>query len=237
MNPPLGLLPPRDNRVYKLNKSIYSLKQAFRNWFDTLDSALKKRGFSQSKADNTLFTLHKSVHSLIVLAYVDDLVLVGDDLNDIESLKKYLGNCFPIKDLGALHYFLGVEVIRTLEFIFLNQRKYLKGILEDTNMMDCRLSSFPMEQHHHLQPNTSPPIKDPTQYQRLVGRLLYLTITKPEISYSVNTLSQFMSDPRQAHLDAGMHILRYLRSSLDHGILLSSYSDFTIIAYCDSDWA
>ena len=153
------------------------------------------------------------------------------------SLRKYLDDCFHIKDLGSLKYFLGIEVARSPTGISLCQRKYTLDILNESGMLGAKPISFPMEQHHHLSTNTGAPVEDPAQYRRLVGRLIYLTITRPDITYSVHILSQFMHDPRQGHLDAAMRVLRYLKSSPGQGLFLSSSSDLTLQAYCDSNWA
>ena len=104
-------------------------------------------------------------------------------------------------------------------------------------MLGSRPCSFPMEQQHKLITDSDPPLSDPSQYHRLVGRLLYLTITRPDLCYSIHILSQFLHDPRSAHLDAAMRVLCYLKSSPGQGLLLSSASSLQVHAYCDSDWA
>lgn len=104
-------------------------------------------------------------------------------------------------------------------------------------MLGAKPSSFPMEQQHRLSTDSGPPINNPSEYRCLVGRLIYLTITRPDITYSVHILSQFMQDPRKDHWDAAMRVLRYLKSHPGQGVLLSSTSDLRLQAYCDSDWA
>uniref|UniRef100_A0A2N9HWQ2 Reverse transcriptase Ty1/copia-type domain-containing protein n=1 Tax=Fagus sylvatica TaxID=28930 RepID=A0A2N9HWQ2_FAGSY len=174
---------------------------------------------------------------IAILIYVDDLIIAGNDSNRIASLKSYLYSQFHIKDLGPLKYFLGIEVARAPAGIVLSQRKYALDILTETDMLGSRPCSFPMEQQHKLTTDSDPPLSDPLQYRRLVGRLLYLTITRPDLCYSVHILSQFLHDPRSAHLHAAMRVLRYLKSSLGQGLLLSSASSLQVHAYYDSDWA
>ncbi|XP_019055416.1 PREDICTED: uncharacterized protein LOC109115656 [Nelumbo nucifera] len=181
--------------------------------------------------------LLKTGGTFIVLAYVDDLIIARDDPVNIDKLKKFLNHCFRIRDLGLLRYFLRIEISQFPSGIFLNQRKYTLNILKETGMLGFRPSSFPMEQQHHLGPDSGPPIPHPYQYRHLIGRLIYLTVTGPEITYAVHIVSQLMSDPRQQHLDAAMHVLRYLKSSPEHGVFFSSKSDILIRGYCDSDWA
>jgi len=139
--------------------------------------------------------------------------------------------------LGPLKYFLGIEVARAPTGIFLCQHKYTLDILTETGMLASKPSSFPMEQQHKLSSDTGDPLFDSGRYQRLIGRLIYLTITRPEITYSVHILSQFMQDPKQGHWDAAMRLLRYLKSSPGQGILLPASNDLRLHVYCDSDWA
>ncbi|KAH9686538.1 reverse transcriptase Ty1/copia-type domain-containing protein [Citrus sinensis] len=144
---------------------------------------------------------------------------------------------FHIKDLGTLKYFLGIEVARSKQGIFLNQRKYALDILQDSGQLSTRPSSFPMEQNLKLSNDQGTLCQNPDQYRRLVGRLIYLTITRLEITYAVNILSQFMHTPRRPHYDAALRVLRYIKSSPGAAILLSSTSSLELSAFLDSDWA
>ncbi|PKI78821.1 hypothetical protein CRG98_000781 [Punica granatum] len=194
-------------------------------------------GFNQSSADYSLFVYNKAGVILVILVYVDDLILTGNDLAHCEKFKKYLDDCFSIKDLGKLRYFLRIEVARQPYCLFLCQRKYSLDILQETGMLGARPSSFPMEQHLRLNSESGEDLQDPSSYRRLVGRLIYLTITRPELSYPVHILSQFMQRPKQAHWDAALRVLRYLKQSPGNGILLRRPSSLSITAYCDSDCA
>lgn len=237
MLPPPGMLKKGDNRVCKLNKSLYGLRQASRQWFAKLSTALVKYGFVQSKADHSLFTMKSGNSFTVVLVYVDDLILAGNDLTQCAGVKTYLQKCFRIKDLGKLKYFLGLEVARSPAGISLCQRKYIVDILEESGMTGCKPSSFPMLQQQQLLLDSSPFLDDPSQYRRLVGKLIYLTITRPDITYSVHSLSQCMHHPRQAHLDAAMRVLRYLKTAPGQGLFFPACNDLQLRAFCDSDWA
>ncbi|PKI48793.1 hypothetical protein CRG98_030835 [Punica granatum] len=146
----------------------------------------------------------------------------------------YLDQCFRIKDLGPLSYFLGIEIIRSSSGLFLNQRKYILDILTEAGMLGSRPAYFTMEQQHQLSNDSGDPIPDPRQYRRLIGRLLYLTITRPELNYPIHILSQFLQDPRRRHWDAALRVLRYLKHSPRQGIFLRPTSLF-LTAYCDAD--
>lgn len=135
-----------------------------------------------------------------------------------------------------MKYFLGIEVARSKSGIFLSQQKYILDLLRDTSYIGGRISPFPMEQHLRLSPEDGTLLPDPTSYRRLVGRLIYLTVTRPDINYAVHILSQFMNSPRSSHLDAAHRLVRYLKGSVRKGIFFSSSSIMDIRGYCDSDW-
>ncbi|XP_048447545.1 uncharacterized mitochondrial protein AtMg00810-like [Pyrus x bretschneideri] len=142
-----------------------------------------------------------------------------------------------MKDLGGLKYFLGIEVARSKQGIFLSQRKYVLYLLAETGMLDCKLANTPIVQNHHfvVHPDQVPTNRD--RYQRLVGRLIYLSHTKPDIAYAVSVVSQFMHSPSEAHMGAVERILRYLKSSPGRGIMFSKNDHYRIEGYTDVDWA
>ncbi|CAH9101687.1 unnamed protein product [Cuscuta europaea] len=140
-------------------------------------------------------------------------------------------------DIGHMKYFLVLEVARNPYGIFLCQRKYLLDILAETGFGGARPANFPMTQNHRLQLDSSSLFSAPDQYRRLVGKLIYLTLTRPDISYSVHILTQFMQHPRVALWEVAIRVLRYLKSHPGQGILLRSDSSLSLTGYCDSDWA
>ncbi|CAH9127483.1 unnamed protein product [Cuscuta epithymum] len=226
-----------ETRVCHLRKSLYGLKQASRSWFSTFSHVLLRAGFRQSKADYSMFTYLRGSYLTILLVYVDDIIITGADPFIIPLLKCYLSQHFQIKDLGPLKYFLGIEVARSKNGIFLNQRKYTLEILSDTGLLGCKPAPSPMDPDTHLASSTGSPLSDPAPYRRLVGRLLYLTVTRPDITFSVNLLTQFMSSPQDCHWNAALRVVRYLKAAPDLGILLSSDTSLRLHAYCDADWA
>lgn len=236
MHFPPGYSTPTPGKVCRLRKSLYGLKQAPRQWFAKLSSALRDFGFKPSYAHYSLFSYIQGNVSLHVLVYVDDLIIAGSDHGAIVRFKTYLSTCFYMKDLGVLKYFLGIDVARGPEGIFLCQRKYSLDILTEAGMLGCKPIDTPMEQNHRLAYASGEPFEHPDQYRRLVGRLVYLSVTRPELSYSVHTLAQFLSDPQVTHWDAELRVLRYLKGSPGQGILLRPVSDLCLTAFCDSDW-
>ncbi|XP_021828884.1 uncharacterized protein LOC110769255 [Prunus avium] len=165
------------------------------------------------------------------------MVITGNDENVIHNLKSFLHNQFHIKDLGHLKYFLGLEIARSKTGIVISQRKYTFDILDDVGLLGAQLVDFPMEQNLKLTNSDGEVLNDPSRFRLLVGSLIYLTITRPEITYAVNILSQFMHQPRKPYLDAALRILRYLKGSPCQRLLFSSNRKLHLIGYCDSNWA
>lgn len=234
-------MPPRFQdldltKVCRLRKSIYGLKQSPRCWFEKLSTALKSYGFKQSRADYSHFYFIKGDISLHILIYVDDFIIACNDLSTLHCFKNYLHQCFHMKDLGKLKYFLGIEVARNEDGIFLSQRKYALDLITDAGLLESKPSSVPIELNHKLLLSASPLLTDPARYRRLIGRLIYLTFTRPDLCYAVHVLSQCMQRPRQDHWDAALRTVRYIHGSPSQGILLRVDSDLCITAYCDADW-
>ena len=169
--------------------------------------------------------------------YVDDIVLTGNDQDGINRLKKHLFQHFQTKDLGLLKYFLGVEIVQSSSGIVISQRKYALDILEDTGMTECRPIDSPMDPNSKLLPGQGEPLADPGRYRRLVGKLNYLTITRPDISFAVSVVSQFLQSPCDSHWDAVVRILRYIKGSPGKGLLYENKGHTQVIGYCDADWA
>ncbi|RVX14100.1 Retrovirus-related Pol polyprotein from transposon RE1 [Vitis vinifera] len=236
MQLPPGFSTPNDPRVCKLKKSLYGLRQASRQWYSKLSSSLLKFGFSQAKADSSLFIRQTSTSFIALLIYVDDVIIASNDLKEIDAVKKFLHESFTIKDLGELKYFLGIEVARSAKGIVLSQRKYALDVLKDSGFSGSKPVGFPMESSLKLTANDSSPLlSDPASYRRLIGRLLYLTITRPDLAYAVQALSQFMSNPHSTHLQAAERVLRYIKATPGQGLFLKASSDLHLKAYSDSD--
>ncbi|CAN1146609.1 Retrovirus-related Pol polyprotein from transposon TNT 1-94 [Linum perenne] len=224
-------------QVCKLLKSLYGLKQASRRWFVKLTDALKFEGFKQSGADHSVFTYTTAAAIVVLLVYVDDILLAGNDLTVIEGVKQKLHKHFKIKDLGILKYFLGLEIARTKSGIFMTQRKYCLELIEEAGFLDAKPTVIPADYKLKLALDGGIPLQDATEYQQIIGRLHYLTITRPDICYAVQQLSQFQANPTDLHLQAAHKVVRYLKGSPGQGLLFSSSSSLQLSGYSDSDWA
>ncbi|KAB2628158.1 hypothetical protein D8674_032953 [Pyrus ussuriensis x Pyrus communis] len=188
MSLPPGFGRKGETRVCKLHKSLYGLKQASRQWFIKLSCALRKVGYQQSKADYSLFVRNHDGKFTALLVYVDDIILAGNNIQAIEDTKSFLFKQFKLKDLGQLRYFLGIEIARSSKGITLSQRKYALEILEDAGHLGAKPATSPMEQNLSLRKDEGQWVTDPSSYRRLVGRLIYLTITRPDLVYAVHIL-------------------------------------------------
>ena len=186
--------------VCKLHCSLYGLKQSPRVWFSRFSSVVQEFGMIQSAVDHSVFYHHSSTRKCIYLiVYVDDIVITGTDQDGTQKLKQHLFNHFQTKYLGKLKYFLGIEVAQSNSRVVISQRKYTLDILTNTGMLDCKPVDTPMDPNVKLVPSQGELLRDPGRYRRLVGKLNYLTITRPDISFPVSVVSQFLQSPSDSH--------------------------------------
>ncbi len=223
--------------VCRLNKSLYGLKQSPRAWFGRFSAVVVEFGLQQCGVDHSVFYGHSRAGKIILIVYVDDIVITGDDNVGIQSLKSFLQTKFQTKDLGSLRYFLGIEVARSKMGINLSQRKYVLDLLEETGLLGAKSVDSPMEPNVKLDAEKGEYLGDPSRYRRLVGKLNYLTVTRPDISFATSVVSQFMESPRTGHWDAVIRILRYLKGTPGRGLLYRNYGHIQIQGYTDADWA
>jgi hypothetical protein len=215
MSQPAGFVHPQfPTSVCLLKKALYGLKQALRAWFSRLSTRLLELGFTASKADPSLFIFVSAGTHLFALVYVDDIIFTGSSLTAIDALLRSLALDFPIKDLGPLNFFLGVEVHRSSAGLHLSQQRYIADLLTRTSMQFAKPISSPMTATSPLSQFHGIPMTDPTLYRSTVGALHYLSITHPDIAFAVNKVSQFSHAPRDVHWTAIKRILRYLKHSI-----------------------
>ena len=151
---------------------------------------------------------------------MDDIVITGASIDEINALKVSLSNEFKLKDLGSLKHFLGLEIARTEDGIFISQRQYTLQLLEDAGLLAAKPTNYPMDPKCKYSNFEGPLLENQAQYRRLIGHLMYLTITRPDIAYAVNCLSQFVTQPRVPHMTAATHWLRFLKSAPGQGLFL-----------------
>lgn len=199
MQPPGFVHLEYPTHVCKLQKALYWLKQAPRAWFSKLSSRLLELGFTASQANSPLFTfIHPSL-TINFLVYVDDIVIIGSNTTAIQTLISTLSSSFPFKDLGCLHYFLGVEVTYLTYGLLLSQCKYIGDLLKKTNMTLAKPVQTPMATIGSLFSQDGASFKDPTLYSSVVSSLQYLSFTQPDLSFAVNRVCQYMHSPCVPH--------------------------------------
>ncbi|XP_071695605.1 uncharacterized mitochondrial protein AtMg00810-like [Rutidosis leptorrhynchoides] len=193
----------------------------------------------RSISDYSLFVKKTKDVFLALLVYVDDIVVTGNDDKEIENFKMFLKTKFQIKDLGELKYFLGIEVLKIDGGVCFSQRKYCLELINEYGLLESKPVSAPLESNVKI--NASASVSDPelnniTEYQKIVGKLIYLTTTRPDISFSVQCLSRYMHAPLQSHFKIAVRILRYLKGSPGKGVVITKSGIVGLNAYVDADW-
>ena len=194
-------------------------------------------GFTEAKSDTSLFIYRRGDETAYLLLYVDDIVLTASSQQLLQSVISSLQQEFAMKDLGQLHHFLGVTVEPRPSGLLLHQRQYALDILERAGMTDCKPCSTPVDTQAKLSAALGDPVADPTAYRSLAGALQYLTFTRPDLTYAVQQVCLHMHDPRESHLAALKRLLRYVRGTVDLGLVLHRSSSAELVVYTDADWA
>ncbi|XP_019051796.1 PREDICTED: uncharacterized protein LOC109114112 [Nelumbo nucifera] len=201
------------------------------------DDFTKEFDFTSNSYDSVLF-IRKSDRGLkLLLLYVDDMIITGGDTSSIHELKMHLSQEFEMKGLGLLNYFLGFEVTTRLDGYYLSQAKYASDLISQVGLTNNKTTSMPLETNAKLIPTDGTPLSDPTLYKKLVGSLVYLTITRPDIAHIVHIVSQFMTAPRSNHYATVLHILHYIKGTLFYVLHFATNSFIQLSAYSDVDWA
>ncbi|KAL5577006.1 hypothetical protein UlMin_018705 [Ulmus minor] len=224
------------NAVCRLHKSLYGLKQASRQWYAKFSNTLLANNFKQSATDHSLFIKNSGNTFLALLVYVDDIIIASNCAKAVQDLKDTLERNFKLKDLGNLRFFLGLEVARTEKGILISQRHYALQLLADAGYLACKSANTPMEANLRLSLEEGELIDNPSSYRRMIGKLLYLTITRPDISFSVNRLSQFLANPRAPHLKAAQRVLQYIKQSPGQGLFFHASSNVQLRAFAEASF-
>ncbi|XP_019261966.1 PREDICTED: uncharacterized protein LOC109239830 [Nicotiana attenuata] len=203
--------------------------------------------FTQSHYDYSLFTKRIGANLVVILVYVDDLLVTGSNLLLIQQVRKDLQENFKMKDLGELKYFLGIEFSRSQKGILMCQRKYALELVSELSLARGKSAYTPLEFIQKLtsvefdqivkdSDSEDVQLEEKGNYQRLVGRLLYLIMTRPDIAFAVQVLSQYMHAPKTSHMKAAERVVRYIKSTPGLGLFKPTGRCNKLIAYCDSDW-
>eukprot|EP00253_Pinus_taeda_P024503 PITA_24503 len=200
-----------EHKVCKLRKALYGLKQAPRAWYSRIDSYLLENGFDKCEGEPTVYIKEKDGKLLIVVLYVDDVIFTGNDDYLIENFKVVMKEEFEMTDMGLLRYFLGIEVDQNENGIFISQARYVNEVLGKFNMQECKAAITPTVMGLKLSKEDSSKDFDPSLYKSIVGSLMYLTVTRPDIMFVVSLIFRFMERPKEAHWKVAKRILRYVK--------------------------
>jgi histone deacetylase 1/2 len=230
--------PTKPGYICKLDKALYGLKQAPRAWFSRLSDKLHALGFSPSKADMSLFFFRRPKVVIFVLVYVDDIIVASSSPSATNGLLRALQSDFALKDFGDLHFFLGIEVNKVANGIHLSQGKYTTDILQRVGMHTCKASPTPLSPSEKLSKVGELLGSDEaTRYRSIVGALQYLTLTRPDIAFSVNKVCRFLHAPSELHWTTVKRILRYLKGTLGLALHIRKSPSTLVSAFSDADWA
>eukprot|EP00253_Pinus_taeda_P019544 PITA_19544 len=222
------------NLVCRLKKALYGLKQAPRAWYYRLGKYLHQQGFSKGSADSNLYIKIENDKLLMLVVYVDEIIFGSNEEDMSQSFALVMQKEFEMSLLGELTYFLGLQIQQKVS---LSQTKYLKQILKKYGMEDAKPVCTPMVTGCSLSANhESAAVHQPT-YRSMIGSLLYLTGTRPDIMHAVGIVGRFQANPKETHLQAVKRIFKYLQGTQNYGLWYRRDTDLTLHAYTDADWA
>ncbi|KAG8502733.1 hypothetical protein CXB51_000654 [Gossypium anomalum] len=226
-----------EHKVYRLKKALYGLKQAPGAWYSRIDGYLASLEFERSISEPTLYVKKQgSKTQLIVSLYVDDLLVTGGDQAMLTDFKCKMQQVFEMSDLGKMSFFLGMEVSQTQHGIFLSQKAFASKILSKFSVQNCKATSTPVVIGKKLSSEGDFEKVSESNYRSLVGCLLCLTATRPDIMFSVSLLSRFMHCCNEKHFQVAKRVLRYIKGTKSYGMLFSKVENMKLIGYANSDW-
>ncbi|KAK6144502.1 hypothetical protein DH2020_021322 [Rehmannia glutinosa] len=224
------------DKVYKLKKALYGLKQAPRAWYDTLSQFLTDNGFTKGKVDRTLFRIQDGESILLVQICVDGIIFRSTNKELCDKFSNLMQGKFEMGMMGELTFFLGLQVKQLKDGTFISQTKYTKDLMKKFGMEEKSSVKIPMNTSLKLDMDADGKPVDQTRYKALIGSLLYLTASRPDITFVVGVCARFQSAPKESHMTAAKRILRYLKGCQEVGLWYPNEGGFKLIGYSDSDY-
>ncbi|CAL2243101.1 unnamed protein product [Prunus armeniaca] len=226
------------HKVYKLRKALYGLKQAPRAWYSEIDAYLSMCKFKRSISEATLYTRSDNKGGLIIVSiYVDDIVYTGNSEMMLIEFQRERMQRYEMSDLGLLHHFLGMGILQTDQRVFIHQSKYAKSLLVKFGLEDFKPVSITLPTSERLKKMDGSELADEGLYGKIVGSLLYLTATRPDLMYAASLLTRFMTNPTKKHMGVARRVLRYVQGTLNYGIEYVKDNYAILIGFCDANWA
>ncbi|GJW28919.1 putative ribonuclease H-like domain-containing protein [Tanacetum coccineum] len=229
--------PSHPNKVYRVVKALYGLHQAPRAWYERLSTFLLKHGYRRGAIDKTLFIKKDRRDIMLVQVYVDDIIFGSTKSSMVKDFEELMQKEFKMSSMGELTFFLGLQVKQTSAGIFLSQDKYVKDILNKFDFRTIKPASTPIEAHKSLGKDEEGEDVDVHLYRSMIGCLMYLTASRPDIMFAVCLCARFQVTPKVSHLHAVKRIFRYLKHQPKLGLWYPKDSPFHLEAFSDSDYA
>ncbi|GJV15474.1 retrovirus-related pol polyprotein from transposon TNT 1-94 [Tanacetum coccineum] len=225
------------NHVYKLKKALYGLKQAPRAWYDLLSKFLLSQEFFKGTVDPTLLIRRQGKDILLVQIYVDDIIFVSTIPELCDQFSKIMCSKFKMSMMGKISFFIGLQISQSPRGIFINQSKYALEFLKKYSMESSDPVDTPMVKKFKLDEDTQGKTVDPTHYRGMVGTLMYLTASRPDLTFAVCMCARYQAKPTEKHLHAVKRIFKYLRGTVNRGLWYPNDSSIALTAYADADHA
>ncbi|GJT74051.1 retrovirus-related pol polyprotein from transposon TNT 1-94 [Tanacetum coccineum] len=229
--------PDKPNYVYKLKKALYGLKQAPRVWYDMLSSFLISNDFSKGSVDPTLFIRREGKELLLVQIYVDDIIFAASTPELCDLFAKIMCSKFKMSMMGKISFFLGLQISQSPRGIFINQSKYALESLKKYGFESCDPVDTPMVEKSKLDEDKEGKAVDPSHYRGMIGTLLYLTASRPDLQFAICMCARYQARPTEKHLNAVKRIFRYLKGTVHRGLWYPKDSSFALTAFADADHA
>ncbi|GJS07648.1 retrovirus-related pol polyprotein from transposon TNT 1-94 [Tanacetum coccineum] len=229
--------PNKPNYVYKLKKALYGLKQAPRAWYDMLSSFLISNDFSKGSVDPTMFIRREGKELLLVQIYVDDIIFAASTPELCDLFAKIMCSKFKMSMMGKISFFLGLQISQSPRGIFINQSKYALESLKKYGFESCDPVDTPMVEKSKLDEDKEGNVVDPSHYRGMIGTLLYLTASRPDLQFAICMCARYQARPTEKHLNAVKRIFRYLKGTVHRGLWYPKDSSFALTAFADADHA
>ena len=229
--------PHAPNHVYKLDKALYGLKQAPRAWYEKLTNFLVSHGYKRGGVDQTLFIKNVDSHIIIAQIYVDDIIFGSTSESEVKIFVDQMKSEFEMSMVGELTFFLGLQVKQMEEGTFVSQSKYAKNLVKKFGLESSKTAKTPMSTTTKLTKDENGAKVDPTLYRSMIGSLLYLTASRPDICYSVGVCARYQGNPMESHVKAVKRIIRYVHGTTDYGLWYTNDSNPILVCFSDADWA
>ncbi|GJT47490.1 retrovirus-related pol polyprotein from transposon TNT 1-94 [Tanacetum coccineum] len=229
--------PDNPNHVYKLKKALYGLKQAPRAWYDMLSSFLISQDFSKGSVDPTLFIRKEGKELLLVQVYVDDIIFAASTPELCDLFAKIMCSKFKMSMMGKISFFLGLQIFQNPRGIFINQSKYALESLKKYGFDSCDPVDTPMVEKSKLDEDKEGKAVDPSHYRGMIGTLLYLTASRPDLQFAICMCARYQARPTEKHLHAVKRIFRYLRGTVNRGLWYPKDSSIALTTFADADHA